>query len=90
MEYTNTSETMEINSHGPHQLAFVRKSVKVFEGAMKVLMMRAPSESEDGPGAGTDTDKGGSGSAAMSKPPTKPENPRTLKKEYRKDDAKEF
>ena len=37
---------MEISSHGPHQLALRRRSVKVFEGAMKVSTMRAPSESE--------------------------------------------
>ena len=29
--------------HGPHQLALRRRSVNVFDGAMKVLTMRAPS-----------------------------------------------
>jgi hypothetical protein len=36
---------MEINSHGPQQLALLRRSVKVFEGATNVLTMRAASES---------------------------------------------
>jgi hypothetical protein len=45
--------------------------VKVFEGAMKVSMMRAPWESGAGPGAGADADTGGSGAAAMIVPPVK-------------------
>jgi hypothetical protein len=47
-------EKMEIKSHGPHQLALRRKSVKVFEGATKVFAIRAPSESgaDRGVGAG--------------------------------------
>src|SRR5882672_1496390 len=52
-----------MRSHGPHQLALRRRSVKVFEGAMKVLMMRAPSESGAVSVAGTDA--GESGAAAM-------------------------
>ena len=56
---------MEISSHGPHQLAFRRRSVKVFEGAMKVLIMRAPSESGADPGAGKGADTGGTGAAAI-------------------------
>jgi hypothetical protein len=60
-----TSAKMEISSHGPHQLALRRRSVKVFEGAMKVLTMRAPSESRAASGAGAGVDAGGSGAAAM-------------------------
>jgi hypothetical protein len=57
---------MEISSHGAHQFALRRRSVKVFEGAMYVLTMRAPSESGAGSGAGVVEGMGGSGSAAVS------------------------
>src|ERR1700690_4105543 len=60
---------MEIRSHGAHQLALRRRSVKVFVGAMNVSMMRAPWESGAGSGAGTDADTGGSGAAAIFRPP---------------------
>jgi hypothetical protein len=60
---------MEINSHGPHQLAFRRKSVKVFEGAMNVLTLRAPSESGAASGVFADEVRGGSGAAAILIPP---------------------
>jgi len=53
---------MEINSQGPHQLALRLRSVKVFEGAMNVSIMRAPSES----GATSDAGEAGSGAAAFS------------------------
>jgi hypothetical protein len=55
----------EINSHGPHQLALRRRSVNVFAGAMKVLIMRTPSESGAVSGEGTSADIGGSGAAAI-------------------------
>src|SRR5690348_10009558 len=48
MEYTNTSETMEIRIHGPHHAALRRRSVKVFDGAMTVLTIRAPSDTFSG------------------------------------------
>jgi hypothetical protein len=60
---------MEISSHGPHHDALRLRSVNVFEGAMKVMTMRAPSESEAGSragvGVGVGVGKGGSGAAAM-------------------------
>jgi len=43
---------MEISSHGVHQLELRRKSVKVLLGAMKVSIMRAPSESAGSSGGG--------------------------------------
>jgi hypothetical protein len=43
---TKRSETMEISSHGVHQLELRRKSVKVLLGAMKVSIMRAPSDGQ--------------------------------------------
>src|ERR1700730_18680758 len=62
---------MEITSHGPHQFALRRRSVKVFEGAMKVLTMRAPSESGADSGVAAGGDIGGSGAAAMFWPPVR-------------------
>ena len=58
-------EKMEINSHGAHQLALRRRSVKVFEGAIKVSTMRAPWESGAGSGGGAG-DTGRTGAAAIS------------------------
>src|SRR5271169_5470814 len=58
---------MEIRIHGAHQLALRRKSVKVFEGAMNVLTMRAPSESGAGSGVGAGV-AGRTGAAAMNPP----------------------
>src|SRR5277367_220070 len=49
---TKSSVTTEISSHGAHQLALRRKSLKVLLGAMKVSMMRAPSESGGSSGGG--------------------------------------
>src|ERR1700694_4029390 len=46
--YTNATETTTISRNGAHQAALRRRSVKVFDGAMNVLMMRAPSESAAG------------------------------------------
>src|ERR1700746_1712817 len=60
----NAKEKTEIKSHGPHHMALRRKSVNVFEGAMKVLIMREPSESGAASGAGDDA-TGGRGAAAM-------------------------
>jgi hypothetical protein len=37
-------EQITISRKGAHHAALRRKSVKVFEGAMNVLMMRAPSD----------------------------------------------
>src|SRR5713226_59962 len=65
--YTKNVETMTINKNGAHQLALRRRSVNVFEGAMKVLTMRAPWES--GAVSDVDADKGESGAAAMLWPP---------------------
>jgi hypothetical protein len=45
MAYTKNSPTMAMSSHGTHQLALRRRSVKVLLGAMKASMMRAPWES---------------------------------------------
>jgi hypothetical protein len=56
---------MTMSKNGAHQLAVRRRSVKVFEGAMNVLTMRAPSESRAGSVIGTGGAKGGSGEAAM-------------------------
>jgi len=60
----NASEKTEIRSHGAHHAALRLKSVKVFEGAIYVLMMRAPSDigGTGGTGAGI---TGGVGTAAM-------------------------
>src|ERR1700734_969266 len=55
-----------MSRNGAHHAALRRRSVKVFEGAMKVSMMRAPWDS----GAGTDADTGESGAVAMFLPPT--------------------
>jgi hypothetical protein len=52
---------MEIKIQGPHQLALRRRSVNVFDGAINVLTMRAPSDS--GAGAG-DGETGRTGAAA--------------------------
>jgi hypothetical protein len=62
MAYTNSSEKMAINSHGAHQLALRRKSVNVFEGAMKVLTIRAPWDS--GAGWGVEAGETGTTGAA--------------------------
>src|SRR6267143_5531694 len=60
--YTNATETTTISRNGAHQAALRRRSVKVFDGAMNVLMMRAPSES----GAGWETgDLGKTGEAVI-------------------------
>src|ERR1022692_2666971 len=64
---------IESSRNGAHQLALRRKSVKVFEGAMKVLTMRAPSDRGAASGAGTGAcmgagmgaGMGGSGAAAI-------------------------
>jgi hypothetical protein len=61
----NSKEKIDISSQGAHQLALRRKSVKVFEGAIKVFTMRAPSEREAASGGGTGADTGDSGAAAM-------------------------
>src|SRR5260370_15111985 len=50
--YTNAPETTAISTNGAHQAALRRRSVKVFDEAMNVLMMRAPSESGAGWEAG--------------------------------------
>src|SRR5579871_5117936 len=47
-----TIETSEIKIQGAHQLALRRMSVKVFDGAMKVSIIRAPCDS------GADADSG--------------------------------
>jgi hypothetical protein len=54
---------MEITIHGAHQLALRFRSVKVFEGAMNVLTMRAVWDSGAGVAAGTV--EGGVGAAAI-------------------------
>src|ERR1700722_9531605 len=63
--YANNPETMAKIKNGAHHAALRRRSVKVLEGAIKVSMIRTPSESGAGPGAGVGTDIGGSGAAAM-------------------------
>src|SRR5579864_9150329 len=61
---TKTEETTIISRNGAHQLALRRRSVNVFDGAIKVSTMRAPSES--GAGAGTrEEETGGSGATAI-------------------------
>src|SRR5580704_3887291 len=67
----NSKENTEMSSHGPHQLALRRRSVNVLDGATKVLMMRAASESAGVSGTGTGADAGGSGAAAMVLPPVR-------------------
>src|ERR1700676_1460254 len=68
MASIKSREKIEISSHGPHQLALRRRSVKVFEGAIKVLTMRAPSKS----GAESIGDAGtGRTGAAVMMPPAK-------------------
>src|ERR1700724_3360243 len=64
--YTKATETTTISRNGAHQAALRRRSVKVFDGAMKVLMMRAPSESAAGWKVG---DLGKTGAAVMMCPP---------------------
>src|ERR1700730_17678467 len=60
--YTNATETTTISRNGAHQAPLRRRSVKVLDGAMNVLMMRAPSES----GAGWEKgDVGKTGAVAM-------------------------
>src|ERR1700724_1961269 len=60
--YTNGTETTTISRNGAHQAALRRRSVKVLDGAMNALMMRAPSES----GAGWETgDLGKTGAVAI-------------------------
>src|ERR1700724_3343907 len=64
--YTNATETTTISRNGAHQAALRRRSVKVFDGAMNVLMMRAPSEGGAGCAAGVETgDSGKTGAAAI-------------------------
>jgi hypothetical protein len=59
-------EKIEIRSHGAHHFALRRRSVNVFEGAMKVLMIRAPSDIGGSTGAGIEVGAtGGSGVAAI-------------------------
>src|ERR1700674_1004540 len=60
--YTNATETTTISRNGAHQAALRRRSVKVFDGAMNVLRMRAPSESGAGWEAG---ELGKTGAAAI-------------------------
>jgi hypothetical protein len=60
----NATEKTEIKSQGAHHIALRRRSVKVFDGAMNVLIMRAPSESGAASAAGEGA-TGGSGAAAM-------------------------
>src|SRR5260370_9047983 len=60
--YTNARETITISRNGAHQAALRRRSEKAFDGAMNVLMMRAPSESGAGVEAG---DLGKTGAAAI-------------------------
>src|SRR5467141_1114286 len=62
---TKTVEITTIRRNGAHQAALRRRSVKVFEGAMKVLRMRAPSESGAGCEVGLGTATGVTGAAAM-------------------------
>src|SRR5882762_8791986 len=54
-----------MSRNGAHHAAFRRRSVKVFEGATKVLMMRAPSESGADSGVEAGAEIGGSGAAAI-------------------------
>src|SRR5579863_7984684 len=61
----NRNEKTEMRIQGPHQLALRFRSVKVFEGAMKVSTRRAPSESGAASGVGAGTAAGGTGAAAM-------------------------
>src|SRR5579872_3478138 len=62
----NAIEKMEIKIHGPHQAALRRRSVKVFDGAMKVLTMRDASDIGGATGDGTGADAtGGIGALAM-------------------------
>jgi hypothetical protein len=56
---------MTINRNGAHQAALRRKSVKVFDGAMKVSMMRAVWESGVDPEDEAGAETGGSGAVAM-------------------------
>src|SRR6267378_785442 len=67
--YTNPTDAITISRNGAHQAALRRRSVKVFDGAMKALMMRAPSESEAGWEAGMGSgDLGKTGAAAIMPP----------------------
>src|ERR1700733_2677797 len=61
----NMVEITTISRNGANHAALRRRSVKVFEGAMKVLRMRAPSESGADSGAEMEGDTGESGAAAM-------------------------
>src|SRR5260370_7535280 len=64
--YTNATETITISRNGAHQAALRRRSVKVFDGAMNVLMMRAISESAAGWEVGVEAgDLGKTGAAAI-------------------------
>src|SRR5260370_8394230 len=58
----NATETIPIRRNGAQQAALRRRSEKAFDGAMNVLMMRAPSESGAGWEAG---DLGKTGAAAI-------------------------
>src|SRR5215469_18296036 len=55
---------MEIRIQGPHQAALRRRSLKVFDGAMNVLRMRAPSDSGGTVGV-EEEETGGSGATAI-------------------------
>jgi hypothetical protein len=63
--YTKTVEIIAMSKNGTHHAALRLRSVKVLEGAMNVLMMRAPSDRGATCGAGADV-TGGVGTAAMS------------------------
>src|SRR5579863_9537205 len=68
MVQMNAMEQIAMSSHGPHQLALRRRSVKVLEGAIKVFTMRAPSESfgASTTGVGVGDEVGRTGAVAIS------------------------
>src|SRR5579862_3406505 len=67
MTKTNTAETTAIRIHGPHHAALRRRSVNVFDGAMNVLIIRAPSDIGGTAGGGVEipVGVGETGAAAM-------------------------
>jgi hypothetical protein len=63
--YTKIVEITAMSKNGAHHAALRLRSVKVFDGAMKVLTMRAPSDRGAASGTAADV-TGGVGTAAMS------------------------